>query len=68
MHVDKVVGAFDDGVDPAPEPPPGVGLDLDLETDELVGQRGGVIVARAEVAMRQGTGPPAAKRRGLGRV
>ena len=56
-HVDAVVGVLADGVDPAQEPLTGVGLDLDLETDELVGQGGWVIVARAEAALGQLTGP-----------
>ena len=61
-----VVGAFDDGVDPAPEPLSGPGLDVDLQAEELGGEGGGVIVAAAEAAaLRQLAGVPAEKRRGL---
>ena len=63
-----VVGALDDLEDLAPEPRTGFGFDFNQLTDELAGQGSGVIVASAEAALGQITGPPAAERRSLGGV
>ena len=54
-------------MDPAQEPLTGVGLNFNLLSDELVGQGAWVIVASTAAALRQLTGPPAAKRRCLSR-